>query len=159
MAKKTPAPKTDDTDDLLGTPAVKTPAVKKAAPAVKKTTAKAADADADDLLGTSTKKTSKKAAAAAPEPKEKKTKAPVHFAEGERQAMYDAIAAIFKPAKAKPMSSKDLAAKLAEQLPKADITVRKLRPVLYAMAKKEGALINLELGASKVLGLTVSRAA
>lgn len=158
MAKKTPV-KNDDTDALLGTP--KTPAAQQVAPAKK--ASKPAD-DTDDLLGTpkaAAKKASKKAEPEAPAAKEKKkAKEPVHFAEGERQAMYDAIAAIFKPAKAKPMNSKELAAKLATQLEGTvkDITPRKLRPVLYAMAKKEGAIISLELGASKVLGLTVSRA-
>jgi len=131
--------KTDDINDLLG----ETKPAKKTAPA-KKAAAPAAPA--------------KKAAAPAKKAAEAKTeKAPVRFAEGERQAMYDAITAHFKRSK-KAINSKDLAAKLAEQLPKMDITTRKLRPVLYAMAKKAEPMISLELSSSKVQGMTVSPA-
>lgn len=152
--------KKDDIDALLdgkttptkgkGKPAAKTAEAKPAAPA-KKAAAKTAAAEP------AVKPAAKKAAPKA-EATEKPAKEPVRFAAGEREAMYEAITAMFKPAKAKPMNSKDLAAALAEKMPKANITTRKLRPVLYAMAKKAEPVIALELAASKVLGMTVSRA-
>lgn len=146
--------KKDDIEDLLGStkaPAKKA-AVKKAAPATEAPAAPAAKKAAAKLADGAAKatKTEPKVKAAA-EPKAKAAKEPVHFAPGERQELYDKIAAKFKPAKAKPMNSKDLAAEL-------EVPTRKLRPVLYAMAKKADALITLELSSSKVLGMTVSRA-
>jgi hypothetical protein len=125
--------KKDDIDDLLGdTPAKTKPAAKKAkaepeAPAAKKAAPKAE---------------------AAAEPKEKAKKEPITFAEGERQAIADAVTAHFKRSK-KPINSKDLAAKLETE-------TRKLRVVLYSLVKKE--VVQLEPGESKVSGMTVSPA-
>jgi hypothetical protein len=149
MAKK------DDIEDLLGTgtPAAKKTGKKAAEPAAAPAAKKGKKAEAEPAAAPA-----KKAAAKKAEPAEKPAKEPVHFAPGEREAMYEAIIARFKSAKAKPVNSKDLAAELAVSLPKANITTRKLRPVLYALAKREDAPIALELSASKVLGMTVSRA-
>lgn len=148
--------KKDDIDDLLGdsdakpakkaaakkadaTPAkaeAKTPAAKKAAKEEPKAEAKPAPA----------KKAATKEAPA--EPKEKAKKEPIRFEEGERQTIADGVTAHFKRSK-KPINSRDLAEKLGTE-------TRKLRLVLYSLAKKE--VIALEPGESKVTGMTVSPA-
>lgn len=150
--------KANDIDDLLGdAPATKAPAKKAAAktkaapvaeakPAAKKVAAKAepeAKAPAkkaaakkeDDILGEAPAKI-------------KSVKAPISFAEGERQTIADAVTAHFKRSK-KGINSKDLAAKLETE-------TRKLRVVLYALVAK--GVVSLEPGASKVAGMTVSPA-
>lgn len=145
--------KANDIDDLLGdAPATKAPAKKAAAktkaeakPAAKKVAAKAepeAKAPAkkaakvdDDILGEAPVKA-------------KSVKAPISFAEGERQTIADAVTAHFKRSK-KGINSKDLAAKLETE-------TRKLRVVLYALVAK--GVVSLEPGASKVAGMTVSPA-
>lgn len=149
--------KANDIDDLLGdAPATKAPAKKTAAktkaasvaeskPAAKKVAAKAepeAKAPAkkaakvdDDILGEAPVKA-------------KSVKAPISFAEGERQALADAVTAHFMRSK-KGINSKDLAAKLETE-------TRKLRVVLYALVAK--GVVSLEPGASKVAGMTVSPA-
>jgi RNA polymerase primary sigma factor len=147
--------KANDIDDLLGdAPATKAPAKKAAAktkaeakPAAKKVAAKtepeakvkapakkAAKVE-DDILGEAPAKA-------------KSVKAPISFAEGERQALADAVTAHFKRSK-KGINSKDLAAKLETE-------TRKLRVVLYALVAK--GVVSLEPGASKVAGMTVSPA-
>jgi len=151
--------KQNDIEDLLGdAPAKgkKAPASKKAAPVVeakapaaKKAVAKAepeakvkapaakkAAKVEDDILGEAPAK-------AAPS-----KKAPISFAEGERQALADAVTAHFKRSK-KGINSKDLATKLETE-------TRKLRVVLYALVTK--GVVSLEAGASKVAGMTVSPA-
>lgn len=143
--------KKDDIDDLLGDaeakPAKKA-AAKKAdaapakAPAAKKTVKEEPKAEA--------KAPAKKAAAkeAPAEPKEKAKKEPIRFEEGERQTIADGVTAHFKRSK-KPVNSRELAEKLGTE-------TRKLRLVLYSLAKKE--VIALEPGDSKVSGMTVSPA-
>jgi len=149
--------KANDIEDLLGdAPAKgkKAPAAKKAAPvaeakpAAKKVAAKAepeakvkapakkAAKVEEDLLGEAPTK-------AAPS-----KKAPISFAEGERQALADAVTAHFKHSK-KGINSKNLATKLETE-------TRKLRVVLYALVAK--GVVSLEPGASKVAGMTVSPA-
>jgi hypothetical protein len=150
--------KQNDIEDLLGdapAKAKKAPAAKKAAPVVEaKTPAKKAVAKAepeakvkapaakkaakveDDILGEAPAK-------AAPS-----KKAPISFAEGERQTLADAVTAHFKRSK-KGINSKDLAVKLETE-------TRKLRVVLYALVSK--GVVSLEPGASKVAGMTVSPA-
>lgn len=128
MAKK------DDIDELLG----ETPA----APA-KKTKAAAVEAPAEKPA-----KKTKAAAAEAPAKKVARVKAPISYAEGERESLAAAVVVHFKRSK-KPIVSKDLAIKLETE-------TRKLRLVLYALAKKE--LITLSSGKSNVAGMVVSPA-
>ena len=150
--------KANDIEDLLGdapAKAKKAPAAKKAAPVVEakapaakkaatktepeakvKAPAKKAAKVEDDILGEAPAK-------AAPS-----KKAPISFAEGERQALADAVTAHFKRSK-KGINSKDLATKLETE-------TRKLRVVLYALVAK--GVVSLEPGASKVAGMTVSPA-
>lgn len=146
--------KKDDIDDLLGEakPAKKVAAKKAAAAPDTKAPAKKAAAKKEEApaAAPAKKAAAKPAKAEAAEPKEKAKKEPVHFAPGERQALYDGVTAHFKKSK-KAINSKDLAEKLG-------VPTRKLRPVLYAMAKKAEPIIALELTASKVLGMTVSPA-
>lgn len=143
--------KKDDIDDLLGdaeAKPVKKAAAKKAdaapakAPAAKKAVKEEPKAEA--------KAPAKKAAAkeAPAEPKEKAKKEPIRFEEGERQTIADGVTAHFKRSK-KPINSRELAEKLGTE-------TRKLRLVLYSLAKKE--VIALEPGDSKVSGMTVSPA-
>lgn len=130
MAKK------DDVADLLGeetaaAPAKKAPAKKVAAkeeakPAAKK--AKAEEAPAKPVKA---------------EAKERPAREPITFEEGERDELYKRIKKTVK----KPINSRELAEKL-------EIPTRKLRVVLYSMAKREE--ITLEPGESKVTGMTVS---
>jgi hypothetical protein len=143
--------KKDDIDDLLGDtkPAKKTAAKKEAAP---KTEAKAPAAKkaAKEEPKTEAKPAAKKAvkAEAPAEPKEKAKKEPIRFEEGERQTIADGVVAHFKRSK-KAINSRELAEKLGTE-------TRKLRLVLYSLAKKEA--ITLEPGESKVSGMTVSPA-
>jgi hypothetical protein len=130
--------KQNDIEDLLGdAPAEgkKAPAAKKAATKVKAPAKRAAKVE-DNALGEAPAK-------AAPS-----KKAPISFAEGERQALADAVTAHFKRSK-KGINSKDLATKLGTE-------TRKLRVVLYALASK--GVVSLEPGVSKVAGMTVSPA-
>jgi len=147
--------KKDDIDDLLGdapakgkkAPAKKAAPVAEAKPAAKKVAAKAepeakvkapakkAAKAEDDILGEKPAKAPSK-------------KAPISFAEGERQTIADAVTAHFKRSK-KGINSKDLAAKLETE-------TRKLRVVLYGLVAK--GVVSLEPGASKVAGMTVSPA-
>ena len=148
--------KANDIDDLLGdAPATKAPAKKAAAktkaapvaeakPAAKKVAAKAEP---------EAKAPAKKAAAKKEEDllapvKSASFKAPISFAEGERQTIADAVTAHFKRSK-KAINSKDLAAKLETE-------TRKLRVVLYALVAK--GVVALTPGESKVAGMTVSPA-
>lgn len=145
--------KKDDIDDLLGdTKPAKKAAAKKAdaapakeakAPAAKKAAKEEPKAEAKPVPA-------KKAAAkeATAEPKEKAKKEPIRFEEGERQTIADGVTAHFKRSK-KPINSRELAEKLGTE-------TRKLRLVLYSLAKKE--VITLEPGESKVTGMTVSPA-
>lgn len=136
--------KKDDIDDLLGDTklAKKTAAKKEAkAPAAKKAAKEEPKAEAKPAPA-------KKAAAKEAEPKEKAKKEPIRFDEGERQTIADGVTAHFKRSK-KPINSRELAEKLGTE-------TRKLRLVLYAMAKREE--ITLEPGESKVAGMTVSPA-
>ena len=142
--------KANDIDDLLGgapaTKAKKAPAVKKAAPVAESKPAKkvAAKAEAAPAKKASAKKEEDLLAPA----KAKSVKAPISFAEGERQQIADAVTAHFKRSK-KGINSKDLAAKLETE-------TRKLRVVLYALVAK--GVVSLEPGESKVAGMTVSPA-
>ena len=147
--------KKDDIDDLLGDAEAK-PAKKAAAKKADTTTAKEAKAPAAKKAAKEESKAeakpapAKKAAAkeAPAEPKEKAKKEPIRFEEGERQTIADGVTAHFKRSK-KPINSRELAEKLGTE-------TRKLRPVLYSLAKKE--VITLEPGESKVTGMTVSPA-
>lgn len=130
--------KANDINDLLGdepaTKGKKAPAAKKAASVVESKPAKKTAEVEDDLPGEAPAK-------AAPS-----KKAPISFAEGERQTIADAVVAHFKRSK-KGINSRDLAAKLGTE-------TRKLRVVLYALVAK--GVVALEPGASKVAGMTVS---
>lgn len=142
--------KASDVDDLLGggaaAPKAKgKPAAKKAAPA-KKATAKKAAAEPDELATPAKKPAAKKAApAAAKEAKAPRVKEPVVFEEGEKEALAKRV----KQSVRKPIQSKDLAAKL-------EVPTRKLRQVLYSMAR--AGTIAVELGGSRAAGMTVSPA-
>lgn len=131
--------KKDDVADLLGeetaaAPAKKAPAKEEAKPAAKKTKAEAA--------APAKKAPAKKAVA---EAAERPAREPITFEEGEREELYKKIKQKVK----KPINSRELAEKL-------EIPTRKLRVVLYSMAKREE--ITLEPGESKVQGMTVSPA-
>ena len=144
--------KKDDIDDLLGEgteakPAKKTASKKEAAP---KADAKPAKKAAVKEEAVAEAKTPAKKAAAK-EDGEAKTpakKEPISFEEGERQTISDGVTAHFKRSK-KPINSRELAEKLGTE-------TRKLRLVLYSLAKKE--VITLQPGESKVNGMTVSPA-
>lgn len=150
--------KKDDIDDLLGEGAEAKPAKKAAAkktaeaPKAEKPAKEAKAAPAAKKAAKEEPKAEKPAKAAkkeAPaEPKEKAKKEPIRFEEGERATITDGVKAHFKRSK-KPINSRELAEKLGTE-------TRKLRLVLYAMAKREE--IALEPGESKVSGMTVSPA-
>lgn len=124
-----------DIDDLLGdeAPAPKKPKAKAAA---KKVSAKKAPAK-------------KVAAKAKPAPKkEAVTRAPrepVVFDDGEREDLMKRVKRNLK----KPINTRELAGKL-------DVSTRKLRQVLYMLSRRNE--VTLELGGSKVEGMTVSAA-
>lgn len=138
-------------------------ATKKSAPAAKKTT-KTSAAEVDDLLGgTPAKKSTKKPAAEAAAPAKKTTakgkaaaeateKAPrarregPKFEEGERDTIREGVVAHFKKSK-KAIASKELAEKLGTE-------TRKLRAVIYGMAKKN--LVSITLEGSRAAGMTVA---
>jgi len=146
--------KASDVDDLLGGAAAPKakgkPAAKKAAPA-KKAAAKKAAAEPDELATPAKKPAAKKPAAkkaapaAAKEAKAPRVKEPVVFEEGEKEALAKRV----KQSVRKPIQSKDLAAKL-------EVPTRKLRQVLYSMAR--AGTIAVELGGSRAAGMTVSPA-
>lgn len=150
--------KKDDIDDLLGEGADAKPAKKAAAKKAdaskaekpvkeaKAAPAKKAAAPKEEAKAEKPAKAAKKEADA--EPKEKTKKEPIRFEEGERATITDGVKAHFKRSK-KPINSRELAEKLGTE-------TRKLRLVLYAMAKREE--IALEPGESKVAGMTVSPA-
>lgn len=147
--------KKDDIDDLLGDsteakPTKKTTSKKEAAPkADAKSVKKAAVKEEAVAEAKSAKAPVKKTAAK--EDGEAKTpakKEPISFEEGERQTISDGVTAHFKRSK-KPINSRELAEKLGTE-------TRKLRLVLYSLAKKE--VITLQPGESKVNGMTVSPA-
>lgn len=145
--------KKDDIDDLLGDaeakPAKKAAAKKADAAPAKEAKAPAAKKAAKEEPKAEAKPVKKAAAKEAPvEPKEKAKKEPIRFEEGERQTIADGVTAHFKRSK-KPINSRELAEKLGTE-------TRKLRLVLYSLAKKE--VIALEPGESKVSGMTVSPA-
>ena len=146
--------KANDIDDLLGdapaTKAKKAPAAKKAAPVAEAKPAKkapAAKAEPEAKVKAPAKKAAKVEDVLG-EAKAPSKKAPISFAEGERQQIADAVTAHFKRSK-KGINSKDLAAKLETE-------TRKLRVVLYALVAK--GVVSLEPGESKVAGMTVSPA-
>lgn len=126
--------KKDDVADLLGEddtkPAKKTTPAKKVA-AVKEEAKPAA------------KKAAPAKKAVVKEAAERPAREPIEFAEGERDELYKKIKKMVK----KAINSRELAEKL-------EIPTRKLRVVLYSMAKREE--ITLEPGESKVQGMTVS---
>jgi outer membrane biosynthesis protein TonB len=146
--------KKDDIDDLLGdaeAKPAKKPAAKKAeaAPAkAEKPAAKKTAAPKEEPKAEKPTKAAKKEAEVDAEPKEKAKKEPIRFEEGERSTITDGVKAHFKRSK-KAINSRELAEKLGTE-------TRKLRLVLYAMAKREE--ITLEPGESKVSGMTVSPA-
>lgn len=145
--------KANDIDDLLGgapaTKAKKAPAVKKAAPVAESKPAKKVAAKTESGAKAPAKKASAKKEEDLLAPaKAKSVKAPISFAEGERQQIADAVTAHFKRSK-KGINSKDLAAKMETE-------TRKLRVVLYALVAK--GVVSLEPGESKVAGMTVSPA-
>ena len=149
--------KKDDIDDLLGEgteakPAKKTASKKEAAPKAdakpaKKTASKKEAAPKADAKPAKTpaKKAATKEDGEAKTPAKKE---PISFEEGERQTISDGVTAHFKRSK-KPINSRELAEKLGTE-------TRKLRLVLYSLAKKE--VITLQPGESKVNGMTVSPA-
>jgi len=145
--------KKDDIDDLLGDTEAK-PAKKAAAKKADAAPAKEAKAPAAKKAAKEESKAeakpAKKAAVkeASVESKEKAKKEPIRFDEGERNTITEGVVAHFKRSK-KPINSRDLAEKLGTE-------TRKLRLVLYSLAKKE--VIALEPGESKVSGMTVSPA-
>ena len=145
--------KKDDIDDLLGDtkPAKKAAAKKADAAPAKEAKAPSAKKSAKEEPKAEAKPAPAKKAAAkeAPaEPKEKAKKEPIRFEEGERQTIADGVTAHFKRSK-KPINSRELAEKLGTE-------TRKLRLVLYSLAKKK--VITLKPGESKVTGMTVSPA-
>lgn len=129
------------------------PAAKTAAKPAAKKTAPKADADAEDLLGGSDKapakaeKAAKAPAKAEKAPKEKRVKEKVTFEDGEKDGLIKKVRATLAKAKDRKMNSKELAEKVG-------VATRKLRVVLYAMSRKEE--VNLALGGSRVLGMTVT---
>lgn len=137
--------KKDDVADLLGedteaakpaakkVPAKKAVAKEEAKPAAKKAKAPPAEAPA------------KAKKAVKEEATERPAREPITFEEGERDELYKRIKKTVK----KAINSRELAEKL-------EIPTRKLRVVLYSMAKREE--IVLEPGESKVQGMTVSPA-
>lgn len=151
--------KKDDIDDLLGDsteakPTKKTASKKEAAPKADakptKAPVKKAAVKEEAVAETKPAKAPVKKAAAK-EDGEAKTpakKEPISFEEGERQTISDGVTAHFKRSK-KPINSRELAEKLGTE-------TRKLRLVLYSLAKKE--VITLQPGESKVNGMTVSPA-
>lgn len=135
MSKTT---KANDIDDLLGD----TPAPKKGKPAAKAAPAAKAEKPA------ATKATKAKAPAAeeaAPAEKAPRTREPVVFADGEKEALMKRVPKLLK----NPISSKDLAAKM-------EVSTRKLRRVLYS-CERAGSIV-LTPGASRTDGMTVSAA-
>jgi ATPase subunit of ABC transporter with duplicated ATPase domains len=146
--------KANDIADLLGdAPAKgkKAPAKKAAAPVAEaKAPAKkaAAKAEPEAKAKAPAKKAAKVEEDLLGETKAPSKKAPISFAEGERQALADAVTSHFKRSK-KVINSKDLAAKLETE-------TRKLRVVLYALVAK--GVVSLTPGESKVAGMTVSPA-
>lgn len=147
--------KKDDIDDLLGEgteakPTKKTASKKEAAPKADAKPVKKAAVKEEAVAETKPAKAPAKKAAAK-EDGEAKTpakKEPISFEEGERQTISDGVTAHFKRSK-KPINSRELAEKLGTE-------TRKLRLVLYSLAKKE--VITLQPGESKVNGMTVSPA-
>ena len=147
--------KKDDIDDLLGDsteakPTKKTASKKEAAPkADAKPAKKAAVKEEAVAEAKSVKAPAKKVSAKEDgESKAPAKKEPISFEEGERQTISDGVTAHFKRSK-KPINSRELAEKLGTE-------TRKLRLVLYSLAKKE--VITLQPGESKVNGMTVSPA-
>lgn len=143
--------KANDINDLLGdepaTKGKKAPAAKKAAPVAEaKPAAKKAASVAEAKPAKKTAEVEDDLLGEAPAKAAPSKKAPISFAEGERQTIADAVVAHFKRSK-KGINSRDLAAKLETE-------TRKLRVVLYALVAK--GVVALEPGASKVAGMTVS---
>lgn len=145
-----------DIEDILGgdAPAKDKPAAKKTAVKKDAKPAKPAkEAKAEKPAKAPAKKTAaEKPAAKAPakkaakaEPTEKTKRPPIQYAEGERAEIETKVKRNLK----KPINSRELGTKIG-------VETRKLRPVLYSMAKRE--LLTLTLEASKVLGMTVSPA-
>ena len=150
--------KQDDINDLLGDATEAKPAkkvaAKKAAPAAEAKPAKKVAAKTEPVVEAKAAP-AKKAVAKKEEDllgeapaKVKSVKAPISFAEGERQALADAVTTHFKRSK-KGINSRDLATKLETE-------TRKLRVVLYALVAK--GVVSLTPGESKVAGMTVSPA-
>lgn len=137
--------KDTDIQELLGTDTKKASKKTAAAPAKTAAPAKKAAAKAKAEAAAPTKKPAAKKPAAKAEAAAPRQREPIVFEEGER----DDIAAKVKKAVKKPISSKELATKI-------DVPTRKLRAVLYSMAKKE--LVSLTLEASRTAGMTVSPA-
>lgn len=141
MATKKPAPAAKkskasaaDVDDLLGgTPAKKTPAKKAAA--------------AEATAAPAKKVAAKKAAPAADKEPRARREGP-KFEDGERDAIREGVRGHFKKSK-KAIASKELAEKLGTE-------TRKLRAVIYGMAKKNEVTITLE--GSRAAGMTVGPA-
>lgn len=137
--------KAEDIDDVLGESTSKPAKGKRAAkeaPAAKKAAGKKAVKAAP--APAAKKAPAKKAVKA--EAAERPAKEPIVWEEGEREALIKRIPKLVS----KPINSRDLAAKL-------EVPTRKLRTVLYSMAKGANPVLSLELGASKVLGMTVSK--
>lgn len=138
--------KASDVEDLLGEgtakPAKKPAAKKTAAPAEAKAKPAAKKVAATEPAA---KPAAKKAAKPAAEAKAPRTKEPVVFEEGEKEALMKRVKQTVK----KPWNSKELAAKL-------EVPTRKLRQVLYSMSR--AGTIDLELASSRALGMTVSPA-
>lgn len=144
--------KANDINDLLGdeptTKGKKAPAAKKAASVVEAKSAKKAASVVEAKPAKNTAEVEDDLLGEAPAKAAPSKKAPISFAEGERQTIADAVVAHFKRSK-KGINSRDLAAKLETE-------TRKLRVVLYALVAK--GVVVLEPGASKVAGMTVSPA-
>lgn len=148
--------KKDDIDDLLGDsteakPTKKTASKKEAAPKADAKPVKKAAVKEEAVAETKTPAKAPAKKAVAKEDGESKApakKEPISFEEGERQIISDGVTAHFKRSK-KPINSRELAEKLGTE-------TRKLRLVLYSLAKKE--VITLQPGESKVNGMTVSPA-
>lgn len=155
MGKKSAAATGGDdggVEDLLeGKPKGKSKTPKEAAPdAAPAAAKKGKKAAAEPAPEAAPAKKGKKAAKEAEAEKTGTRGEVVRFAEGERQALYDGVTGHFKKSK-KPIASKDLAEKLG-------VSTKKLRPVLYSLAKREAAPIVLSLDGSRVGGMTISPA-
>jgi len=145
MAKK----QAQEVEDLLdddAPPAKKTAAKKAAAPASAAKSAKGKKAEPEPpAKKTKGKKAEPEEDAGGESPSIKRKREPLVWEEGEQATIRAKVKKVLK----KPMNSRELAEKVGT-------TTRKLRTVLYSMARAEE--IELETGETRVGGMTVNPA-